>query len=83
MEAVFTMEIEGAGVKVGRIFLYVEVVNLLILHVSIQILRNRILLLILSSCVKLRTELFSKVSCLMLISSVLFVRKRMLSTYLK
>ena len=39
-------------------FLYVEVVNLLILLVSIRTSKNGILLLILSSSVELRTELF-------------------------
>ena len=39
-------------------FLYVEVVNQLILLVSISTLRNAVLLLILISCVKLRKELF-------------------------
>ena len=51
------MKIERTGINVGRFFLFVEKVNLLILLVSIRTLRNGILLLILSSCVKLRTEL--------------------------
>ena len=51
------MEIESAGINVGR-FLYVEVINRSILLVSINTPRNGILLLILISCVKLRTELF-------------------------
>ena len=52
------MEIEGAGFRVGRVFLYVEVINRSILLVSISTPRNGILLLISISCVKLRMELF-------------------------
>ena len=52
------MEIEGAGINVGSFFLYVEVVNCSLLLVSISTARNGILMLILISCVKLRTELF-------------------------
>ena len=39
---------------------YVEVVNLSFLLVSISTQRNGILLFILNSCVKLRTEFFEK-----------------------
>ena len=57
IEGAFTMEFEGAGINVGKI-LYVEVVNPSILFVSISTPRNWISLLILISCVKLRTKLF-------------------------
>ena len=69
------MNIEGAGINIGSFFLYVEVGNRSIFLVSISTLRNVILLMILISCVKLRTELFWKVSCIGLISSVLSIRE--------
>ncbi len=52
------MEIDGAGINGGRFFLYVVVINQSILIASVGTPRNGILLLILISCVKLRTDVF-------------------------
>ena len=60
-----------------------EVVKLLLLLASIRTSKKEILLFLFISWVKLRTELFWKVSCSMLISLILLVRIRMSSTYLR
>ena len=57
--------------------------KLLLLLASMRTSKKEILLFLLSSLVKLRTELFWKVSCSMLISLILLVRIRMSSTYLR
>ena len=57
--------------------------KLLLLLVSMRTSKKEILLFLFSSRVKLRTELFWKVSCSMLISLILLVRIRISSTYLR